>query len=186
VEPVVEGEREAIPGHNISYKRDVLLPFGDALPDLFVREGGLLTRLRASGGRFYISARARVHHINPSTLAATAEIRWHAGRLYGARRAAAEHWSLARRAAYVLLGPLIPFVRLSRVTRELFGDGQRPELAGRVKPAVFAGLVFDAAGQMAGYLAGAGRSLAVLTRFELDRMQHIPAREQRMFAEPHP
>ncbi len=181
VEPVVEGERSAIPGHNISYKREALLPFGDALPDRMVREGGLLSELRSRGGRFMIAERARVHHINPSTIAATAEIRWHAGRLYGARRAASGRWSLPRRALYVALGPLIPVVRYSRVTRELFGNQTRIDIARRVKPAIFAGLVFDALGQMAGYALGAGGSLSALTRFELDRMQHITRAERQRF-----
>lgn len=183
VEPVVEGEREAIPGHNISYKRDALLPFGDTLPDRMVREGGLLSALRAQGGRFMIAERARVHHINPSTISATTELRWHAGRLYGARRASSGGWGVAHRALYVVLGPLIPLVRFSRVTRELFGNGVRADIARRVKPAIFAGLIIDAFGQMAGYALGAGRSLAVLTRYELDRMQHITRAERKRFEE---
>jgi hypothetical protein len=184
VEPVVEGEREAIPGHNISYKREALLPFGDTLPERMVREGGLLSELRAGGGRFMIAERARVHHINPSTISATAEIRWHAGRLYGARRASSGRWGLPRRALYVALGPLIPLVRFSRVTRELFGNGMRADIAPRVKPAILAGLIIDAFGQMAGYALGAGRSLNVLTRYELDRMQHITRAERQRFEEP--
>ena len=183
VEPVVEGEREAIPGHNLSYKREALLPFGDTLRDRIVREGGLLSELRSRGGRFLIAERARVHHINPSTIPATVEIRWHAGRLYGARRASSGQWGFARRALYVALGPLIPVVRFSRVTRELFGDHTRDEIARRVKPAIFAGLIVDALGQMAGYALGAGQSLAVLTRYELDRMQHITRAERQRFEE---
>ncbi len=183
VEPTIEGERTAIPGHNVSFKRAALEPFGDALRDRFGREGGLLEALRANGGRFLLSERARVHHINPSTWAATAEVRVNAGRLYGARRAQSEKWSAVRRLLYTVAGPLIPFVRYSRVTQELFGDGRRADLAKRVAPAVFGGLVLDALGQMAGYLLGEGNSRDVLMNFELDRMLHIPADERREFEE---
>jgi len=183
VEPTIEGERAAIPGHNISFKRAALAPFGDALGDRFTREGGLLDALRANGGRFFLSEHARVHHINPSTWAATAEVRINAGRLYGARRAQAARWSAVRRFLYTVAGPLIPFVRYSRVTNELFGDGRRAHLAKRVAPAVFGGLVLDAIGQMAGYALGEGKSCHVLTHFEIDRMQHVPADERREFEE---
>ncbi len=183
VEPVQEGERSAIPGHNLSYKRAALAAFGDTLRDRLGREGGLLDALRANGGRFLLSAQARVHHINPSTLAATTEVRVNGGRLYAARRAAGAGWNPLKRALYVLGGPLIPFVRYSRVTRELFGDGRRSELARRTAPAIFAGLVLDAAGQMLGYAFGEGRSRSVLTHFELDRMLHIPSSERALFEE---
>ncbi len=185
VEPTIEGERTAIPGHNVSFKRTALAPFGDALRDRFGREGGLLDALRANGGRFLLCERARVHHINPSTWAATAEVRINAGRLYGASRAQAGSWSAVRRLLYSAAGPLIPFVRYSRVTQELFGAGRRAELAKRVAPAVFGGLVLDAIGQMAGYAIGEGNSRQVLMHFELDRMLHIPADERREFDEPH-
>ncbi len=185
VEPVTEGARDAIPGHNLSFKREALVAYGESLRDRLGREGGLLADLRANGGQFLLSARARVHHINPSTVAATAEVRVNAGRLYAARRATSGEWGVARRALYIALGPLIPFVRFTRVTRELFGDGRRQELARRVRPAVFAGLVFDAVGQMLGYAFGEGRSRHVLTHFELDRMLHITAHERAHFEEAH-
>jgi hypothetical protein len=186
VEPTTDGARDAIPGHNVSFKRAALAPFGDALRDRFGREGGLLDALRANGGQLFLSERARVHHINPSTWAATAEVRFNAGRLYGARRAQSARWSAVRRLLYTAAGPLIPFVRYSRVTKELFGDGRRAELARRVAPAVFGGLVLDAIGQMAGYALGEGNSRHVLTHFELDRMLHIPADERREFEEARP
>lgn len=185
VEPTVEGERAAIPGHNVSFKREALAPFGASLRDRFGREGGLFDALREHGGRFLLSERARVHHINPSTWASTAEVRINAGRLYGAQRAQAAKWSAVRRLVYAAAGPLIPFVRYSRVTRELFADGRRAELAKRVAPAIFGGLVLDAIGQMAGYALGEGNSRRVLASFELDRMLHIPVDERREFEESH-
>jgi len=184
-EPTIEGERTAIPGHNVYSKRAPLAPFGDALGDRLTREGGLLDVLRANGGRFLLSERARVHHINPSTRASTAEVRINAGRLYGARRAQLARWSAVRRLLYTVAGPLIPFVCYSRVMQKLFGDGRRAELAKRVAPAVFGGLVLDAIGQMAGYALGEGNSRAVLMHFERDRMRHIPAEERREFEESH-
>ena len=45
-------------------------------------------------------------------------------------------------------------------------------------PALLLGLAFDGAGQMAGYLFGAGRSPDKLAVFEMDRLQHLTARDR--------
>lgn len=181
-EPVDDGERAAVPGHNLSFKASALAHYGDGLVDRMGRDGGLLDDLRARGHRLYLAAGARVHHVNPSTLAATAEVRVNAGRLYGALRAAGEGWSLPKRLAYAAGGPLIPLVRFVRVRRELFGGGRRREVARRALPSVFLGLVLDGLGQMAGYALGAGESRARLARFEFDRLQHLTPAERRAAA----
>ncbi len=172
------GAVDALPGHNITYRRERLVPYGDRLRDRLGRDGGLLEELAASGGRLRFEGGARIAHVNPSVWRATIALRWSAGRLYGSMRAADAGWSRAKRLVYVAGGPLIPLVRFVRLCRDYFAGGRRSELVPRVLPALFAGLVLDGLGQMAGYAAGPGGTVARLATFEMDRLQHIPAGER--------
>ena len=175
-EPVAWGETGMVSGHNLTFKRAVLAEYGNDLERLLGREGGLLDELRAKGHRFYLEPQARYYHANPSLLSSTAELRFNSGRLYGAERAARGQWSLSRRLLYVAGGPLIPFVRFQRIRRELFAAGRHKRLVPRVFPALLLGLALDAAGQMVGYLTGAGRAENTMASFEVDRMRHLTER----------
>ncbi len=171
-EPAYEGERDAIPGHNLCYRRNVLQQYGERLTEKLGRNGGLLEDLQEQGGRFYQS-NARLAHANPSRLAPTIKLRFNAGRLYGWTRAQANDWTPLHRFLYIVGGPLIPFIRYRRLKSELFARGKRSHLVPRIWPALFFGLVLDALGQMAGYALGPGKSIDVLANFEMDRMQHL-------------
>lgn len=177
-----EGPAATLPAHNVSFKREVLLPYGDRLPARFGRAGGLLDDLKAQGHRFYLVSKARIAHVNPSTWASTAELRINAGRLYGATRARQQGWSPLRRLIYTLSAPLIPVIRLVRLRSELYGGSVPLSLY----PALLTGVLLDAVGQMAGYAFGPGNSLDTLATFEMDRMQHITAAERAALAEPAP
>ncbi len=178
------GPIDWLPAHNVSLRRDLIDSYADELPTLLGREGLLLKKILAAGHRFGFAPQARIHHLNPSTLSATAVLRFDAGRLYGARRRAEERWTAAKRAAYVLAGPLIPFLRFRRLHGELLGRNRPREAAGGTTPALFLGLVFDAAGQMAGYATGAGGAPDRLAVFEMDRMRHITRRDRAEFSPP--
>lgn len=153
--------------------------YGEALGDKLGRDGGLLDDLTAKGARFGFEPEAALAHVNPSTLSSTVDLRFSAGRLYGATRARTEQWSKARRLLYTLGGPMIPAVRLKRLHDDYFSGGRRRPLAPRVYPALTLGLVLDGLGQMVGYAAGPGGTVEKLATFEMDRLQHISARERR-------
>ena len=178
-DPAEAGAVDALPGHNVSVKRDVLLEFGDRLPDLLVRGGGLLDELKDAGHAFALGA-GRVAHLNPSRLASTAALRFDAGRLYGVTRAEREGWGLGKRLAYTVGGPAIPLVRMRRVREELF-PGSRERLLPRVYPALALGLVMDGLGQMTGYALGGGGAQKRLSTFEMDRIEHLNASDQGVF-----
>lgn len=182
-EPNEGGEVENLPGHNTSYKRAPLAAYGEALQEALGRSGTLLDDLKAEGHRFYTEPEARVYHANPSRLASTADLRFSAGRLYGAKRAEQNDWTAAQRAAYIAGGPLIPLVRFKRLREELFGGGRRSHLAPRVFPALLLGLALDGAGQMAGYAFGPGQAPEKLATFEMDRMQHLTDADRHLLEE---
>ncbi len=177
------GPIDCLPGHNITYKRDVLVDYGDELADRLGRDGGLLDDLSGQGARFVLEPEAAIAHVNPSILSATTDLRFSAGRLYGAMRAESEQWSFAKKLLYVAGGPLIPLVRFKRFHDEFFATGRRKDIAPRVYPALAFGLALDGLGQMAGYVSGPGGATAKLATFEMDRRQHITARERRAIDE---
>jgi hypothetical protein len=180
-EPAYPGERDALPGHNLCYRTSVLRQFGDRLIDKLGRNAGLLEELQEQGHRFYLS-NARLAHANPSRLLPCVQLRFNAGRLYGWTRATSNRWTPLHRFLYVAGGPLIPFLRFSRLKAELFSRGKRAFLVPRIWPALFFGLLLDAAGQIAGYAFGPGKSVDILAVFEMDRMQHLTKTDRRMLS----
>lgn len=187
VDPARAGEMHDVPSHNGSYRRAAVAKLGGELPDLMVRGGGLHDRLRADGGRMFLAAQARISHVNPSRVTATADLRFSAGRLYGDQRRRQQGWSPGRRCLYAAAFPLIPLVRFRRIYAEHLAPGcAHHRLARRILPGMIAALVVDAAGQAVGYLFGAGRAPEVLAVFEMDRMQHLRRRDRRSLAEQEP
>ena len=67
---------------------------------------------------------------------------------------------------------MIPPVRLRRIARHASRSRCLRRSFVRVLPVLLCGLIFDGAGQMLGYMAGAGDSEHVLTRFEFHRYEH--------------
>lgn len=179
-EPNTRGEQEALPGHNITYKTNLLKAYGDKLIDKMGRDGGLIEELQANGERLYLESDARLEHANPSRVLPTIQLRFNAGRLYGYTRAVENEWTPLHTILYVTGGLLIPFIRFRRFRSEFFGFGKRADLVPRVFPMLWFGLLLDALGQMAGYALGPGKSVAVLSVFEMDRRQHLNRADQHM------
>lgn len=180
-ETAPEGDTKWIALHNGSFRRAALEPYGDRLPEMFNREADILVALREDGGRFRFAPKARIRHLNPSRLGSTAQLRIDAGRLFAANRTRDEGWSLFKRLAYAALGPAIAPVRYARMRRQLFGPG-RTVAESRHGVDLMIGLIFDALGQMAGFVLGPGEARARLSTFEMDRLDHLNERDRETFA----
>lgn len=174
------GEREHLPGHNSSYRRDLLLAYGDRLEAMLDAESILQWDLRARGQRLYLEPKARTFHQNFSVRAASLPLRFNGGRLFASARARA--WPLWRKVLFTAAAPLIPAVRLSRIVRELAAPGRPRHLLPRVLPALAVGLVCDGAGEMAGYAFGPGGAMAKLSDMEFHRGRYLDRRERRATA----
>ncbi len=173
--PCAGGAVDFLPGHNTSYKRAVLLGYGDRLEAMLGAETLLHWDLRAAGHRLLLEPTARVAHTNFSRWASWVRVQVLAGRVFAGARGAAMH--PVARLAYVAGSPLIPLVRLVRIARTA-----PPALRGRLfrtLPALSIGLVLDALGQMAGYAFGAGDAPARLARFEYQRVRHLTPGDRR-------
>jgi hypothetical protein len=174
--PVPTGPIDSCPSSYATYKRRLLLEFGEELGSTLEREGALQERLRAAGHSSYLDARTRLRHVNPSRMLPSISLRFNAGRLYAATRAERGGWSGSRKALYVAGSPLLPFLRGLRIGRELAQRGVA--ISPRVAGGLAVGVVLDAVGQLAGYARGPGDSAARLGRFEYQRERHITARDR--------
>jgi hypothetical protein len=176
LDPSEGGEREHLPGHNCSYKREALLQYGDRLEAMMDAESVLHWDLRAQGHRLYLEPKARTFHQNFTARTPSLALRFNGGRLFASSRAA--RWPAWRKALFALASPLIPLVRCLRITRELFKPGRPRHLLPRLAPALIIGLAFDGAGEMAGYAFGAGKAMAKLSDMEFHRERYMAVGRQ--------
>lgn len=176
IDPIRCGERTSLPGHNSSYKRSVLLAYGDRLGVMLEAETVLHWDLRRKGLRLCQSAAARTRHTNFSLLGSFALACFLNGRAFAATRAM--DWSVGRKTVYALASPLIPLVRFWKTFRDR--PRTEPGASGftRAIPALLYGLLLDGAGQLAGYALGAGSSSSELGGLEFNRERHVTARDR--------
>ena len=156
----VDPERAAVvddlPGRNSSYKRELLLSYGDELDALLEMETLLHWDFRSKGGQLYLEPAARTLHVNHGHLPGFVREHFYVGRMFAGQRA--RRWSRARRLAYAGASPLIPFVRMSRILPAVRRSSRRHGLLPRVLPPLLLGLAVSAAGELLGYAAGPGSS----------------------------
>jgi predicted dehydrogenase len=179
--PAVASEAPFIAGHNSSYKRDILLAYGDRLESLLESETVLHFDLARNGHRLFVEPRARAAHLNFALWRVWLPVQFHCGRLFGGSRSVG--WTPARRVLFAAASPLIPAVRLLRIARELLKPNRPAHRLPGLLPALAIGLICDGAGQFVGHLAGPGQSPKRLADFEYDRVRYIRAEDRRALEE---
>ncbi len=179
--PAPQGEADHLPGHNSSYKKDLLLAYGNELGDRLEAESLLHWDLRSRGNRLYLEPSACTRHLNFSRIGPSITLRFQAGRLFAGMRRSG--WSRARRFAYAAAFPLIPWVRLYRIWRGLCRPGRPLRLAVGLLPWMLPLLAFDALGEMAGYLFGPGDSSRQITRIDFHRERFMNRRDREQLSE---
>ena len=155
LDPAPEGVIDSLPGHNSSYKRAILLAYGPALEKMLEAESVLHWDLGAKGYHLYLIPAAKTFHLNFERLFSWLSVQFYAGRLFASRRV--QHWSFPRRFFYFTLSPVIPWVRLFRILRELRQPGRPRNLLPNILPALAIGLILNGAGEMMGYVFGGER-----------------------------
>jgi hypothetical protein len=156
VQPSRSGEIDDLPGHNSSYKREILLGYGERLAELMVAESILHWDLRRRGYRLYLESNARVHHIYMTRLRPFVVENYYIGRQFAGSRA--RHWPVARRLLFIAGAPLIPIVRFIRIVGRMREFGWLGRLIPGILPSLIVGLVVSAAGELMGYVFGLGQS----------------------------
>jgi hypothetical protein len=182
LEPIKPHEPGHLPGHNSSYKRDVLLGYGDRLEGMLAAESVLQWDLRSKGHRLYLDPTARLAHTNFAQLGVWIGVQYHAGRTFAATRA--HDWPLWKRVFFFAASPLIPLVRLKR----MWGDARRLTGRERLRPRLLMmlmlGLGLDGIGQAVGYIAGVGNSDSI--GHEFCRVNHVTEEDRVQLAASEP
>jgi hypothetical protein len=175
--PVKGGPALFLPGHNSSYKKSVLLEYGERLEGMMESETELHLDLGRRGYQLYLEPEARAAHTNFALMSSWLPALYYAGRVFAASRS--RGWSVGKRLLYAAGSPLIPVVRLWRCLRELVKPGRSRELVPRMLPVLCLGLAVDGWGQLAGHLLGRGDAVARLAAYEFHRYQHVPDADRR-------
>jgi hypothetical protein len=163
--PLAAHEVELLPGHNTSYKRNLLLGYGERLEALLGAESNLHHDLRARGFRLYLESAAMAFHTNFTRPSRWIPYLFYSGRVFAAERR--RNWPPLRRAGYTIGAWLIPFVRFMRLITGV--RRTRPDLVVGVSAPLLFALIVDAAGQGIGYALGAGQAAEKVARLEFHR-----------------
>lgn len=174
LDPSPGGFVEFLPGHNSSYKREVLLEYGAGLEKMMEEETVLHWDLRAKGHKLYLEPAAKLAHTNFESPAQFVAVHFYGGRAFATNRARDGNWACPRRLLFACGSPLIPLVRLWRIVRSVSRPGRPWTSALLVLPQLLLGLTVDGAGQMLGYLFGSNREItAKLMKLEFHRNREV-------------
>jgi hypothetical protein len=176
------GEVPRVSRNNTTYRRERLTAFGDRLPDVLARDGGLMEELKRQGARFYREPGAQMAHLNPSRTGSMLRLRLHSARASSSTRARTGGWSVARRWLYVAASPSFPFLRLRALWPRLWSPPVRQELL-RISPLLILALGVDAVGQALGFALGEGDSARIAGIYDLDRAPYLTASDRAEFME---
>jgi hypothetical protein len=166
-----EGASQSAPWHNTSYRRDILLGYGDQLGRLLEAEIRIHEDLRRRGLQLFMAGSLRIYHVNLSRWPSFLACQLFGGRLYGAARAESGGWNLGRKLFYTAMLPLIPLRRLSDVLRNAKRTGV--EFTPAFLLALAAGLSASALGEVSGYMLGQGNMGRRRVSFELERFRYV-------------
>ena len=166
--PVSRGPVRHLPGHNSSYKRDVLLAYGNRLEVLMEAESVLHRYLTAQGHVLLLESGTCTAHLNFASWSSWIPARYYSGRQFASTWA--QSWSWPRRLLFTAASQLIPWLRLWRVQKHI-RRGQPYGFLFRLLPILLAGLLVEGLGNMMGFLAGAGDSIDKMAKYEFHRIR---------------
>jgi hypothetical protein len=159
-------ELDDLPGHNSSYKRHVLLAYGESLDRMLLIESVLHWDLRRRGHRLWLEPGARVRHVYMTKWWASTVENYYIARGFAAARA--RGWSVLHRAAFVLASPLVPVVRFSRLAPRALAFGW-----GRDIPNLSWLLLVSGVGELMGCAFGPGPSVTMGVELDTRRYRFI-------------
>jgi len=181
LDPTPAGVVSHLPGHNCSYKREILLEYGDKLESMLEAESVLHWDLCSKGFQIYLEPEAKISHVNFSLLSSWIKVHFIDGRIFASTRSI--NWPLFKRIMYIGGTPLIPFIRFCRIILEMYKPGRMRNLSLfmklRILLALIAGLILDGAGQFAGYTMGYGNSTKKIFDYEFHRHRHVSKNDKK-------
>lgn len=180
IAPAVRGLADALPGHDTSYKREVLDGYGARAAAMLDAETVMHAELRQHNQQLFLETRASLAHLNIARWMPFVRHKILGGRIFGASRREKFNWSLAQRALYLFGAPLIPFVRLKRMLPNLRRTDALRTFDPKFLFALALGLGLHAAGEAVGYAFGVGDSVKQYAHLELERADQLRADERHL------
>ena len=179
-----------LPANHSCYRRELLLEYGDRLPDMLEMEPVLHADLLAGGHRLFQEPGSIAYHLNFSNLAYSAREYFHASKVFAAQRR--QSWGLTRRLVYTAGSPLLPLIRLKRIAEYRAKSGLGITVLLKAIIPAFLVLAAGAGGEMLGYSVGQGGSCQQLALVIKDRdrsfsdaeLEKVRRRLQAMRAQP--
>jgi len=156
-----------LPGHNSSYKRDILLSYGRELDDLLEAESVLHRRLRRQGYDLLLQSSTCTTHLNFTTWNQWIRTRYLTGRQFTSTWA--KSWRRPRRLLFAVAALGIPVVRLGNIQRQVRRN-QSLEFFMRLLPILLPGLLMEYFGCASGFAAGPGDSIQKMKEYEFHRV----------------
>lgn len=175
VAPVRSGPVPMLTGHHVSYRRSVLLEYGDLLSAVLEDESALFLDQRVRGRQLFMAGDAIAYHANISRLSALMRLDYLGQRTFASTRAQVGGWSLGRRLAYAAAAPLVPPLRIVRALRHVRRTGRGSEMLPMLLAPMICMTVAGAGGECLGYLLGRGRAANQRLSFELERQRYLGA-----------
>jgi hypothetical protein len=169
-EPVAD-----VPGHNSSYRRELLTGYGSELGEMMRSHSILNGDLHSRGLSFIVEPRARIAHVNVSRLRPWLEERFVVGMVFADLRS--REWPLWRRAVYAAAFPLIPLVRLRRILLSVRRSGLERDVIPAMLPALLVGLAVATVGEVCGFSVGSWDGERRLSGMEINRFEHVRSDE---------
>jgi GT2 family glycosyltransferase len=170
--PAVAGPIRQLPGSNVSYKREALVAYGDRLEALLTPDFGLHEAFARAGLGMYLEPRAIAAHENVASLPELLHAHFQYARLLGARRAATQRWSAARRWAYAAATPFVsPPISAWRLVRTLRGRRALWNDALLAAPVFLLSHGAGGVGEALGYVAGEGPAERRMRDVELEMVR---------------
>jgi len=163
------GPIAAIAGQNSAFKRDVLLRYGDELESMLFADLVLQWKMRADGYQLYYQPSVKMAHKNENTLRSLATGVFYWNWCFGHLRARVAGWNIFRRALWIAMSPLLPWVRLAKMWRRVLIDKGVPFTQFlRDVPFVVTINHISAAGQVVGLLRPLGKGAREFSEFEMN------------------
>lgn len=173
IAPVASGESDFLAGHHVSYRKNLLLAYDGLLGEMLQSESALFLDLRARGKPMFIAGDAISRHVNISNLGAYIYMDYLGQRSFASTRARVGKWPWFKRALFAGAAPLIPWVRLRRILRDIRRTGRQGEMLPQILAPLGLALIAGAWGEMLGYMLGGSDSAERRAPVELQRDQYL-------------
>lgn len=166
-QPILSGSVRHLPGHNSSYKREILLSYGNQLESLMEAENVLHRYMKAEGYELLLESKTCTSHLNFGTWSSWLPKRYYTGRQVASTWS--KTWSWPRRLLFTIASSLIPWIRLWRIQRNV-RRRQPTSFLLLLMPLLIVGLLIEGIGYMMGFAAGTGDSIEKMEKYEYHRI----------------